>query len=118
MASARGLRRSGVERSDVFLETKVWISDYGYDATLHQPLPSRFDLTTEAYRALETLLADGRVRAIGVGQLHARAPSSSSCPWSPIGGITFYREGYAGMHARRPRRSRASPTNMAGRPLR
>src|SRR6201984_2070413 len=73
-------------RAAVFLETKVWISDYGYDQTLHafdksagklgvdqidllilhQALPARFDLTQEAYRALETLLADGRVRAIGV----------------------------------------------------
>jgi diketogulonate reductase-like aldo/keto reductase len=64
----------------------VWISDYGYNATLHafdksagklgldhldllllhQPLPSRFDLTLDAYRALEKLLADGKVRAIGV----------------------------------------------------
>ena len=81
-----GLRRSGIPRDEVFLETKVWISDYGYDATLHafdksarklgvdridllllhQPLPSRFDLTLAAYRALETLLADGKVRAIGV----------------------------------------------------
>ena len=30
-----GLRRSGVRRDEVFIETKVWISDYGYDATLH-----------------------------------------------------------------------------------
>src|SRR5437773_12335096 len=30
-----GLRRSGVAREQVFIETKVWISDYGYDATLH-----------------------------------------------------------------------------------
>src|SRR5256885_15819115 len=30
-----GMRRSGIAREDVFLETKVWISDYGYDATLH-----------------------------------------------------------------------------------
>ena len=29
------LRRSGVDRSEVFVETKVWISDYGYDETLH-----------------------------------------------------------------------------------
>jgi diketogulonate reductase-like aldo/keto reductase len=70
----------------VFVETKVWITDYGYDATLrafdksarklgvdrldllllHQPLSSAFDRTLEAYRALEKLLADGRVRAIGV----------------------------------------------------
>jgi len=81
-----GLRRSGIVRDEVFLETKVWISDYGYDATrhafdksarklgvdrldlllLHQPLPSAFDRTLDAYRALESLLADGRVRAIGV----------------------------------------------------
>ena len=33
---------------------------------LHQPMPGRFDLTIEAYRALERLLADGKVRAIGV----------------------------------------------------
>ena len=70
----------------MFLETKIWISDYGYDETLHgfeksagklgveqidllilhQALPSAFDRTLEAYRALETLLADGKVRAIGV----------------------------------------------------
>jgi diketogulonate reductase-like aldo/keto reductase len=81
-----GIRASGIARDDVFVETKVWISDYGYDATLHafeksvrklgverldllllhQPLPSTFDRTLDAYRALETLLADGRVRAIGV----------------------------------------------------
>ena len=81
-----GIRRSGISRDDMFIETKVWISDYGYDATLHafdksagklgvdrldllllhQPLPSRFDLTLDAYRALEKLLSDGKVRAIGV----------------------------------------------------
>jgi diketogulonate reductase-like aldo/keto reductase len=81
-----GLRRSGVPRDEVFVETKVWISDYGYDATLHafeksarklgverldllllhQSLPTAIDRTLEAYRALERLLADGRVRAIGV----------------------------------------------------
>jgi diketogulonate reductase-like aldo/keto reductase len=81
-----GVRRSGIAREEVFIETKVWISDYGYDATLHafdksagklgvdgldllilhQPLSSRFDLTLDAYRALEKLMADGKVRAIGV----------------------------------------------------
>ncbi|WP_329407181.1 aldo/keto reductase [Nocardia vinacea] len=82
----KGIRRSGLSREQVFIETKVWISDYGYEPTLHayeksaaklgvdqldllilhQPLPSRFDLTLDAYRALEKLLNDGRVRAIGV----------------------------------------------------
>jgi diketogulonate reductase-like aldo/keto reductase len=81
-----GIGRSGVDRSDVFVETKVWVSDYGYEQTLHawekaagklgidyldllilhQPAPDRFDKTLAAYKALETLLADGRVRAIGV----------------------------------------------------
>lgn len=84
-----GLRASGVDRADVFIETKVWISDYGYDETLHafdksagklgvdqldlfilhQPVPSAFDAVVDAYRALEQLLADGRVRAIGVSNV-------------------------------------------------
>src|SRR4051812_18472741 len=29
------IRRSGIPRSEIFVETKIWISDYGYDATLH-----------------------------------------------------------------------------------
>jgi 2,5-diketo-D-gluconate reductase A len=81
-----GIGKSGIDPGDVFIETKVWISDYGYDATLHafdksaaklgveridllllhQPLPTAFDLTVGAYKALETLLADGKVQAIGV----------------------------------------------------
>lgn len=81
-----GIRRAGLDRSDVFIETKVWVSDYGYDETLHarekavgklgvdyldllilhQPVPSRFEKTIAAYKALETLLSEGRVRAIGV----------------------------------------------------
>src|SRR4051794_22568050 len=71
-----GIRRAGIPREEVFVETKIWISDYGYDATLHgfeksarkigvdqldllilhQPLPSAFEKTLDAYRALETLL--------------------------------------------------------------
>lgn len=81
-----GIRRSGLDRSDVFIETKVWVSDYGYDETLHawekatgklgvdqldllilhQPAPSIFEKTIAAYKALVALLADGRVRSIGV----------------------------------------------------
>src|SRR5215217_3032974 len=36
-----GIRRSGIARDEVFLETKVWISDYGYDATLHRHRSAR-----------------------------------------------------------------------------
>lgn len=64
----------------------MWISDFGYGSTphafdksatklgvdqvdlliLHQSLPSRFDLSFDAYRALERRLEEGKVRAIGV----------------------------------------------------
>jgi diketogulonate reductase-like aldo/keto reductase len=80
------IRRSGIERGEVFIETKVWVSDYGYDETLHafdksakkhgvdqidllilhQAVPSIFDRTIASYKALEKLLTDGAVRAIGV----------------------------------------------------
>ena len=140
------VRASGLHRSEVFLETKIWISDYGYEETLHgfeksagklgveqidllilhQALPSAFERTLEAYRALETLLGDGRVRAIGVSNfmvdhLTRLLDSAEVVPsvnqievhpyfvqpevqafgadhgiltqaWSPIGGITFYRD--------------------------
>lgn len=84
-----GIRASGLDRSDVFIETKLWISDYGYDQALHafdksagklgieqidllllhQPLTADFDKTIGAYKALEKLLADGKVRAIGVSNV-------------------------------------------------
>lgn len=80
------IKQSGLARDDIFIETKIWISDYGYEETLHsfekssrklgveqidllilhQPLPSAFDRTLGAYRALEKLLSDSKVRAIGV----------------------------------------------------
>ncbi len=80
------LRQSGLSRGEVFVETKIWVSDYGYDETLHgyeksarklgveyidllilhQAIPSAFDRTIGAYRALEKLLVDGKLRAIGV----------------------------------------------------
>jgi 2,5-diketo-D-gluconate reductase A len=144
------IRRSGLDREEVFVDTKVWISDYGYDATLHafdksagklglerldllilhQALPDEFNLTIEAYKALEKLLTDGLVRAIGVSNfmpdhLGRLLQESSVVPavnqievhpyfrqpevlatdeahgilsqaWSPIGGITFYRDGSHG----------------------
>ena len=144
------IRRSGLDRSEIFVETKVWITDYGYDETLHafdksagklgidqidllilhQALPSEFALTIDAYRALEKLLADGKVRAIGVSNFMpahmARLMEATSVvpavnqvevhpyfrqsevlsvdaehgilsqAWSPIGGVTFYRNGSHG----------------------
>ncbi|SRR6266851_6060746 len=89
----QAIRHSGLARDDVFIETKIWISDYGYDQTLHafdksagklgvdridllilhQALPTRFDLTGGVSRA-----GDPARRRAGAGdrrqQLHARAP--------------------------------------------
>lgn len=81
-----GIRRSGIDRSEIFVTTKLWISDYGYDSALrafdvslrklgldyldlyllHWPMPSDFDTTVASYQAAKKLLAEGRVRAIGV----------------------------------------------------
>lgn len=81
-----GIRCSGVARDEIFIETKIWINDFGFEETLHgfeksakklgveqldllilhQALPSAFDNTLGAYRALEKLLSDGKVSAIGV----------------------------------------------------
>ncbi|MFE7422850.1 aldo/keto reductase [Rhodococcus sp. NPDC057529] len=81
-----GIRASGADRSEVFVTTKLWISDYGYDGALkgfdgslrrlgldyvdlyllHWPMPSDFEKTVGAYRAAEKLLSEGRTRAIGV----------------------------------------------------
>lgn len=140
------IRRSGIERSEIFIETKLWISDYGYDQALHsfeksagklgvdyidllllhQPLTVDFERTIGAYKALEKLLADGKVRAIGVSNfmpdiLHCLIDATDVLPavnqveghpyfsqpevqqanakhgiltqaWSPMGGITSYRD--------------------------
>lgn len=83
--TGRAIARSGVPREELFVTTKLWNSDQGYDATLrafdasvsklgldfvdlyliHWPTPER-DLYVETYKAFEKLYADGRVRAIGV----------------------------------------------------
>ena len=80
------IRASGIDRGELFVTTKLWISDYGYDEALvgfegclrrlgldyldlyllHQPVPTDFDGTVAAYKAIEKVLADGRARAIGV----------------------------------------------------
>ncbi|MFY4720678.1 aldo/keto reductase [Streptomyces sp. LaBMicrA B280] len=83
--TGRAIAASGLPREDIFVTTKLWNSDQGYDATLrafdtslgklgldhldlyliHWPLPTR-DTYVDTYKALEKLYADGRVRAIGV----------------------------------------------------
>ncbi|MFF2521244.1 aldo/keto reductase [Streptomyces liangshanensis] len=81
----RALAASGVPRDELYVTTKLWNDDQGYDATLtafdtsldklgldhvdlyliHWPAPAR-GLYLETWRALQKLLADGRTRSIGV----------------------------------------------------
>jgi len=85
----RAIAESGVPRDEIFVTTKVWNSDQGYDRTLqafdhsvkllgldavdlyliHWPTPAR-DLYAETWRAFERIYADGRARAIGVSNFH------------------------------------------------
>lgn len=78
----RAIQRSGVSREDLFITTKLWVQDYGYETTkaaferslnrlgvdyldlylLHQ----NFGDVYGAWRALEELYEDGKIRAIGV----------------------------------------------------
>jgi methylglyoxal/glyoxal reductase len=85
----QGIRESGISREDLFITSKVWNADLGYESTLaayqssldklsldyldlyliHWPVAGKYK---EAWRALETLYKEGRVRAIGVSnfQVH------------------------------------------------
>lgn len=85
-------RRTGLARESVFLTTKLWISDYGYDEALHgfdrsmrrlgldrldlyllhQPMPREWERTVAAWKALGRLLEEGRTRAIGVSNMNAQ----------------------------------------------
>lgn len=84
-----GLQETGIFREEVFVTSKVWNADLGYDSTLaayekslqklgldyldlyliHWPVEGKFK---EAWRALETLYKEGKVKAIGVSnfQIH------------------------------------------------
>lgn len=81
-AVGRALKRSGVPRDELFVTTKLWIQDAGYEKTkaafqrsldrlqldyldlylIHQPFGDYYG----AWRAMEEILGEGRVRAIGV----------------------------------------------------
>ncbi|ARP73195.1 aldo/keto reductase [Streptomyces pluripotens] len=83
--TGKAIAVSGLPREDIFVTTKLWNSDQGYDSTLrafdtsleklgldyldlyliHWPVPSRGNYI-DTYKALEKLHADGRVRALGV----------------------------------------------------
>lgn len=80
------VKKSGIDRKDIFLVSKVWISNYGYDRAkasieeslrklqtdyidlmlLHQPFCDRYG----AYRALQDAYKEGKLRAIGVSNFY------------------------------------------------
>lgn len=82
-----GIRQSGIDRDQLFITTKVWNADQGYESTLkafdesmkklgidtldlyliHWPVKGKY---LETWRALEKLYRDGYVRAIGVSNFH------------------------------------------------
>ncbi|ATL31911.1 oxidoreductase of aldo/keto reductase family, subgroup 1 [Streptomyces formicae] len=83
--TGRAIAASGVARDELFVTTKLWNGEQGYDSTLrafdasleklgldhvdlyliHWPLPSK-DLYVDTYKAFEKIHADGRAKAIGV----------------------------------------------------
>ncbi|AVM07764.1 aldo/keto reductase [Bacillus sp. NEAU-CP5] len=85
----QGLQEAGLKREDIFVTSKVWNADLGYEETLkafdtsleklgldyldlyliHWPVEGKY---IDAWRALETLYQDGRIKAIGVSnfQIH------------------------------------------------
>ena len=85
----QAIRESGIPREELFITSKVWNGDQGYEETLrafdvsmeklgldyldlyliHWPMP-KVDKYVETYKALEKLYKDGRVRAIGVANFH------------------------------------------------
>lgn len=88
-AIREGIEEAGISREDLFITSKVWNSDLGYESTLaayetslnklgldyldlyliHWPVEGKYK---DAWRALETLYKEGKVRAIGVSnfQVH------------------------------------------------
>jgi methylglyoxal/glyoxal reductase len=83
----QAIKEAGVPREELFITTKVWNDDQGYESTLkafesslcklgldyldlyliHWPVAGKYK---ETWRALETLYKEGRVRAIGVSNFH------------------------------------------------
>ena len=83
----QGIKETGISREDLFITSKVWNADFGYESTLeayktrlkklgleyldlyliHWPVEGKYK---ETWRALETLYKEDRVKAIGVSNFH------------------------------------------------
>ncbi|GMB08041.1 diketogulonate reductase-like aldo/keto reductase [Thermolongibacillus altinsuensis] len=99
----QAIKESGVPREEIFITTKVWNSDQGYETTLqafetslqklgldyvdlylvHWPVKGKYK---ETYKALEKLYKEGRVRAIGVSnfQIHHLEDLMADCEIKPM----------------------------------
>lgn len=87
--TGRAIRGSGIARDELFVTTKLWNSDQGYDSTLrafdtslsklgldhvdlyliHWPLPAA-DKYVDSWKAIEKIYAEGRAKAIGLSNFH------------------------------------------------
>ncbi|MBQ9655785.1 MAG: aldo/keto reductase [Prevotella sp.] len=86
-AVGRGIRRSGIDRGEIFLTTKVWVTEHSYEKAYASVEESMRKLQVDyldlvlihqclgdyyaAYHALETLYKEGKVRAIGISNFSA-----------------------------------------------
>ena len=80
------IKKSGIPREEIFLTTKVWIEHYGYENTKNSVLESMKKLQTEyldlvllhqpfgdaygAWRALEDLYEEGKIRSLGISNFY------------------------------------------------
>ena len=82
-----GIRQSGISREDIYITTKLWNADQGYESTLnafdeslrkmgltyidlyliHWPVGGKFE---ESWKAMEEIYESGRAKAIGVSNFH------------------------------------------------
>ncbi len=101
----KGIAESGIPREELFIATKVWNADQGYDATLaafdrsmeklgldyldlyliHWPAPA-IGKYIETWKALEKLYKEGRIRAIGVSnfKIHHLEDIMANCEIVPM----------------------------------
>ncbi len=119
---AEGIRMSGIPREKLFVTSKVWYTDRGYEKTMaafertmdafsfdyldlylvHWPaVPKNYDnwkeLNAETWRAMEAIYRSGRVRAIGVSNFlpHHLEPLLETAEIIPMVNQIEFRPGYA-----------------------